>query len=225
MKVAEAVREVLKTYPYLNEFLQEGIINASALARKIAPAVKGMTGLRKVQHEAIMVSILRYASELKGETAAAVMKVVAESTLTVKTDMMYLNVQKTVSNLKALEEFYPKIRWSDGDIFFIVQGISEILVVVDRKNYQPLLKKLGDREARLQYKSTAIVILHSPAAAAGPGLPGLIAYVTTPISKAGISIEILTMSRDTIILVEESDLTRAFNILKEMIENCRRVAG
>ncbi len=98
----------------------------------------------------------------------------------------------------------------------MVQGINDISIVVDRSNYEKLYKTLIDVD--LQYPSTAILILHSPPEASGPGV---IHYLTAPIAKAGIAIEMHTLKQDTIFLVDEKNSSEVFSILKKIIDRCR----
>ena len=174
---------------------------------------------KKANKEAVIMSIIRYSENLKSKNIPkSILEVIKKSTITLKTDMMYLNIPKTIINLKILETFYSKIQWDKGEIFFIIQGISEISVVLDSSNYTKLKKKLNADEIELQYPQTALLIIHSPPEAAGYGV---LNYLTKPIADAGISIEVLTMTRDTIILVDEKNSAKLFQVLKDMIDNSR----
>ena len=220
LSISDLVKEKLENYPYLDEFLREECVNYSALAEKILPEIEKIVGKKKVNKQAIVVSIIRYAKNLKTQDISKeVLKTVASSNLTLKTDIMYLNIPKTIENLKTLESFYQNIKWDKGEIFFIIQGIGEISVVVDKSNYTSLKNKLKDTNIELQFPTSSIIVLRSPVEAAGPGF---INFVTKPIAKAGISIEMLTMTRDTIFLVDETNSSKLFEVLKKLIDECRK---
>ncbi|HLC91296.1 MAG TPA: ACT domain-containing protein [Candidatus Nanoarchaeia archaeon] len=221
--VSEATRRIVDTYPYLKQFLTENCVNFSALSEKIQGNVSKLMGVQKASKQAILMSIIRYAQEIKAENfPQAVIKAVANSTLTLKTSIAYLNIPKTMDNLKALESLYHQIDWNKGEIFFIVQGIGEISVVVDSANIEHLLKVIDTRKVYWQFPSTAIVIMHSNEDA---GAPGIINYLTSPVAKAGISIEMLTLTKDTIFLVEEKNAVTLFEILKGLTNSCQRMVG
>lgn len=221
MSVSEAVKKVLANYPYIDEFLNDELVNYSALAVKITPKLREIAGREKINREAAVMGIIRYAQTLKAEKLPkAVLETVAKSTITLKTDIMFTTMPKTIKNLKTLEKFYSKISWDKGEVFFIVQGISEISVVIDKANHQGLVSELKGEKISHQYPETSIIIVHSPPQAAGPGF---IHFVTGPIAKAGISIEMLTLTHDTIFLVDAKNSAKLFEILKTLIDECRKI--
>lgn len=91
---------------------------------------------------------------------------------------------------------------------------------MDRSNYLALKKKLGTQKIELQFPKTAIIIIHSPPEAA---TEGFIHFITKPIAKARIGIELLTMTRDTIFLVDEKNASKLFEILKNLIDSSREL--
>ncbi|MDO8428401.1 MAG: hypothetical protein Q7S92_04255, partial [Candidatus Diapherotrites archaeon] len=57
--LSKAISNYLSNYPYIKIGLKEGIINYSALARKISPEIEKTTS-KKVNEETVMVAIKRY---------------------------------------------------------------------------------------------------------------------------------------------------------------------
>jgi len=219
--IANATKEVLANYPYMDSFLESGCANFSALAEKIKPQVENILNKKNVNKEAIIMSIIRYSRELKTDDIPAVLiKSFAKSTLTLKTDMMYLNIKKTVHNLKILEDMYQNVDWEKGELFFIVQGIGEILVVLERVKYEILKTKIDANDVELEFTETAIIMMRSPEEIAEAG--GLL-HTIKPIAEARIQIEIITMLRDTVILVEEKNASKLFDILKNLIDKSRQL--
>jgi aspartokinase len=219
--ISETVKQILSNYPYLDEFLESKCVNFSALAQSITPQVRSILKKDKINKDAVIVSIIRYANTLTPGTASKKIRYsLAKSNISLKTDIMYLNIPKTFRNLQILNEFYSKIKWNEGEILFIVQGISEISVVIDSSNYHELKKRLGNQKTELPFPKTAIIILHSPPEAS---TEGFIHFITKPIAKAKINIEMLTLTRDTIFLVDEKDASKLFEILKEVVDNSRKL--
>lgn len=219
--ISESVKVVLANYPYMEEFLRDECVNYSALARKITPIIEKKVG-KKIKQEAIVMSIIRYAQSISGNDWPKLLaKIFAKSTVTLKTDMMYITIPKTISNLKVLESFYSKIDWGAGENYFIVQGLNKISVVLDKHKYEDLTNSLNKDDIGIQYPLTSILMIHSPPEAAGPGF---IYYMSRDIAKAGISIEMHTMTEDTIILVDDKDASKLFDIIRNQINFCRDLA-
>ena len=221
--ITEAVKEILQTIPYLDEFFREGCVNNSALAEKIHKEVEQRVGKKHVNKEAIIMSVIRYGQHLESENLSKItLKAIAGSTLTLRTDMVYCTIPKTITNLKMLENIYNKIEWSKGETFFIVQGIGEISVVLDKERFPLLEKEINKQEISFQFPNTAIVIVHSPPEATAPGF---IHFITRDIAKAGISVELLTMTHDSIFLVDEKNATKLVEIIKKTIDNARAISS
>jgi len=219
LTIADAVRKVLVNHPYIDQFFRDKCVNYSALAENITPKLKEILSRNKINKEAVIMSIIRYSANLKSQDISKkVLLAVAESNITLKTDIMYLNIPKTIENLRKVEKFYSKINWDKGELLFLVQGISEISVVVDKSNYPILKNMLKDQQIELQFPLSSIVILHSPKDAEGPGF---IHFITKPIANAGISIEMLTLTRDTIFIVDQKNSSKLFELIKDLIEESR----
>lgn len=62
--ISSLVRDKLKRRPTILRHLQDGLINATALARKIRPEIEGASG-EKVSLEAITAAIIRYTKEIQ----------------------------------------------------------------------------------------------------------------------------------------------------------------
>ncbi|MBS1266402.1 MAG: hypothetical protein MAG795_00369 [Candidatus Woesearchaeota archaeon] len=218
LSISEATRKVLKSYPYLDGFLKKELANTNAVARFIKPKVKKLIQKEKINDQAIVMAIIRYCQDLEKNLAKSVLKAVASSTLTLKTDMMYLNIEKSFQNIKIIENFSKQINWNQGEVFYFVQGIAEILVVLDKINYEKFKEKLKNQEIKLQFPSVAVVVIRSPIDS-----PGVIHFLTKDIAEAGISIEMITLTRDTIMFCDERNATRLLEILKNQIEFCRKL--
>lgn len=216
--ISDATKEILSNYPYMDDFLEKKCVNYSALAEMITPKISEMLKKTKINKQAVIISIIRYSQDLRNKNISKhLLTIISESNLTLKTDIMYINVPKTIANLKIVESFYSKIKWDKGEIFFVMQGIGEISVVLDNSNYKLIEKHFIKSEIEIQFPTTAIVIVHS---SSDPG-PGFIHYLTKPVAQAGISVELLTMTRDTILLVDEKNATKLFEILKMLVDEAK----
>ena len=221
LTIMDVTKQILSNYPYMDEFLMDGCANYSAVAEKIMPKIKEQLGRKNIQKEAIIMSVIRYTKSLEARKISSdILTTVANSNITLKTDIMYLNIPKSIENLRIVEKFYQKIHWEEGELLFVVQGLSEISVVIDKTNYAQLKKMLGEQPVVLSFPLSSIIIMHSLSEIT---CPGFIHYVMKPVALAGISIELLTLMRDTIFVVDQKNSSRAFELLKTVIDESRNL--
>jgi len=219
--VAEIVRDLLASNPSVNDALKMGIANYSSLARKIYPTVKRKLG-KSVNKETIIVAIRRYAQTLGKETLSKdIVQTLGNSTLSLKSDIAYLTLNRTDPKIfTTLQKLYEKIDWSKGEIMYIVQGISEIMVVLDNKNVDKLLKLFPKKSLLKRFHDMAIIVMKSPIDAAY--VPGFIHFLTEKLAEKGINIELISTPCETHILVSEEDATQTYEILKRLVDISRK---
>ena len=218
-KVAEVVREILENYPYMKDFLLMDVVNHSALARMVEPELR-RRHKGKITKDAVIVAIKRYARGLeKKSISKKLIELFASSDLTLKSDIVYMILQKNIPVFKKLEGLYSEIAWDKGEILFVLQGRGDILVVIDERNMDKLRKVVDEREIEKVFDNSAVIIMYSPLETGET--PGFISHVTTLLGNQGINMEFLSMGRDSIFLLSERDATRAFGILKKCIMESR----
>ena len=113
MKIQESVEKILKNWPFARWGLKEGLINASALARRIEPEVSKMIG-KKPSSEAVLVSIYNFQDGLE-KVNEEIEGVVRESYFSVESGVATVNTEvdgamavikglkKTVSIIRTVE--------------------------------------------------------------------------------------------------------------------------
>ena len=174
---------------------------------------------------AIIVAIKRYAQSLgKPPISEDVLRTFGNSTLSLKSDITYLTLNRTDPKIfTALQKLYEKIDWSKGEILYIVQGITEVMVVLDDKNFDKLLKLFSKRSILEKFSDMAIIAMKSPIDAAY--IPGFIHFLTEKLAEKGINIELISTPCETHILVSEEDATQAYGILKRLVDISRKQIG
>lgn len=213
MTIQESVSELLKSKPYLEESLADGLINTSALARQFSDEVSKMIG-KKANKGAIVMAIQRHSpgkltivkikasNLLKGLT-----NIIVRSDISVFT---YSNSSTLPGRLAELSSIFSK---TVGLFYTFSQGAFETTIILNQ-TAEPELKMVFLEESQIARTSDlACITLYLPDE--NIEIAGYYYYILKLIAWEGINIvEILSTTNEfTLILVEE-DVDKAFSVLK-----------
>ncbi|MEK6957393.1 MAG: ACT domain-containing protein [archaeon] len=212
--LAEIVRQEINAMPHVKTSLGDGIINYSALARKLIPTLGTKLG-KKLNEESVIVSIKRYADELDtSEINATYLDSFANSELTLQDNMAYVHFRKTPKVASKIEELLRESDWRIGEMRIAIQGAEQVMLIAKKNRVQKLLDELED-EKLLALTDRALITFRMPLESYAAY--GVIAELSQIIAKKGISIEIVTTPPDLHFLVDEKDAERTYTVLKEII--------
>ncbi|MFH1424993.1 MAG: ACT domain-containing protein [archaeon] len=196
--LAKTVRENLEKKPYLLYAMENGIINYSALAEKIKPAIVETLG-RKVSNDAIAVSARRFAETLSKEASVQetkLLKLLSKSQISMKNCVVDITFKKGELKVKGFKPIHTS-SGSNADTLVIN---NEDLEKVDVVNAIEIRKNLVE------------IALISPIDV--EETLGFVEYTTGLLSAEGINIvEVISCYTDTIFIVDEKDATKAYELL------------
>ncbi|MFQ6076500.1 MAG: hypothetical protein ACE5Z5_10265 [Candidatus Bathyarchaeia archaeon] len=213
--IARTVQSLIDSDPSLQDAIQRGYANYSAIARILRPRVEEITGNR-VKLESIITSVRR-AKVAFQPTQSNITGIIAKSTINVRTDVAKISVEKT---RRALEAVRRVLADSSGEFLQVLEGTSAVTIIFDQRLFNRVAP-LFQREHILDEKrNLAAVIVHSPREIINT--PGCAIAFYNPVSRKGVNIE-ETMScfTDTIIVLRMEDVVEAFNALTDMISEAR----
>jgi hypothetical protein len=219
--LAEVVRELVDSYPYLKDGLSLGVVNYSAMARKLREPIVKKVG-KNVNEETIIVALRRYADSLAKEgsepISSQLKEIISKSTMSLRDDIICFILNRSPVVLKALQELYNKIEWEKGEFMFLICGIGEIMVVVDSIN-RSKVEELVENEIVDRFDELATVTVRSPMDV--EKIPGFLHHFAEKTSDRGISIEIVSTARETHFIVNRKDAMEVYKIFKETIDRAR----
>ena len=213
--IQEAVETTIRKTPFIEEALNEKLINVSALARIILPEVT--TILKKeVKVGAVMMAINRLspASELR------IRKNIKKLTINlgdfiVRSDLCDFTFKNTRSLLKEIAKILTKSS-EDKDYFLTVsQGIFETNIVTS-KNLQPFVEDIFDKEEMIKsVMDLASITIKLPKENLEQS--GIYYFILKQLAWADIPLqEIISTTHEMTIVVKEKDINETFSILMDM---------
>lgn len=213
--IAEIVNEIISESPFLEEALNENLINISSLARKIKPDVEKR--LRKeIKEGAIVMAINRLPVNrfLKiSKTVNALMKEIGD--IIVRSDLMSYTFLNSFDLRKKQTSLMQQLQNSLGAFYTFSQGISETTIIIS-KAYENQMEGIF-KEEQLIKKTTNLssVILKLPEI--NSETPGLYYFILKNLAWEGVNInEVISTSNEFTIVVSDTDISKAFLVLLKL---------
>lgn len=216
---AELVREEIKSSLFLNETLKKGLINYSALVRLLLPKIQLKN--KKANFQSVLIAIQRYYDEHKEKSDKDILgELLKDSELIMKNRIYSLTIERTKPAMSLINKVSQEIRWDMGDIMFFIQGSAEITIIIDEKNkkkFDCLGKKIIEKKANLSLLSLREV---GETTSYSKDVPGFLSALTSTLSDNSINvIDIASTYRQIIFVLDEKDLTRAYESLDKLIKH------
>jgi hypothetical protein len=212
MNISQAIDEIIPKSPFLEEALAEGLINITALARRIKPEIEKRL-FKEVKTSAVVMAISRRPSTMTLRTSRIVKEFMRELGDTiVRSDISEFTFLNS-GDLSSANMRLMKAASDEKDLFCTIsQGIFETTIVVSTI--------LNDRVATI-YEAERMINSKSQLCSITLRLPqrntevsGVYYYLLKNLAWAGLNIcEIISTSNEVTFVVAESDVDRAFSIL------------
>jgi hypothetical protein len=217
--VSKAVREQVDGDSLMQEALARGIVNISAAARLLRPAVAFRTG-RSVSEEAVITSLKRIRGTYRKGTLGY-LRILARSSIEVRTDLAVVSVQ-------AIPEVSAKIRdiaFRNYDSLLQISSSPTAYTLVFERNLLGYLRGRFEDDQMMEARTElAALIIHSPEEIVET--PGCVAAIYNRVARGGINVvDTVSNYTDTIIVVKMEDVVNAFTAVTDLISEARRQGG
>lgn len=207
---AARVREYIDAHPSIRDSLQMDLINLSALARKIVKETDVES------EDAALIACRRYIVP-PGYRAreSAVKGVLRKSKIEIHSKVAIITVRPSFDLFRELGRVTPKF-FEGGRLFRIVQGSHGVTLICDDTVADEILEVLSRRDVIQMNRGLVEMVVTSPDDIAET--PGVIAYLLAALASNGINLnEAMSCHTDTIFLVSESDMMKAFTALNKCL--------
>ncbi|MEM2153530.1 MAG: hypothetical protein QXY76_01330 [Nitrososphaeria archaeon] len=214
--VSKTVKEIILNDIFLQASIRGQYCNYSAIARRIKPLVD-----KKIGYDSDIQSIVTALKRLKLSLTFSpknVKMVLADSNLSVRTGVAKITVEKTRTTTIKFSEL---IRKYINSIIHVSIGSTAITIIMDEMYTEEALE-LFERSTVLENKRNlaAIIVTSTPEIT---DVPGCAISIYERLFSAGINIEDTTSSyTDTIIILKNEDVGKAFETLNELINETKR---
>ena len=211
--IAEKVKHIIETRPFLHEGLSRGIINHAALAEEIRPLVEREVR-KSVTFSAVNMAIRRGSQRIQDSTRTQA-HFDTNCDITLKSDLVAVAVNKQEYLHRRLQKLYGELDFGRGDFLTITQGIHEMLIITNERYTERLQKLMGD-DIIYSSQNLATLTIRIPRDAVDQ--PGLFYVASRALAWEDINIvDIVSTYTELTFVFHENDVVAAFNCLKELI--------
>ena len=213
--IQETVEVIISRTPFIEEAMQEKLINVSSLARSIKPEVESILG-KKVKSGAIMMAINRISPihilRIRKNIKSLSLKL---GDFIVRSDLFDYTFKNTSTLHKQISLLFSEIGSNRESFFTVSQGIFETNIVIS-KNLKPFIEKYFSKEKMVNSMSQlASITIKLPKINVEQS--GVYYFILKQLAWANIPVqEIISTTNEITLVVKEDDINKTFSILIEL---------
>ena len=211
--LAEKTRVYIDAHPSVKDCVSKGLVNYSSLARAI------MKELDLDNEEAVMIACRRYASKMGVSTdhEISILNILKDSRLEMRMKTCIVTAKNDWSVLHKMDNLFKDL-WNEDSIMQIVQSASAVTIIADKMLKERIIDTVGRFNILKIRENLVEITVKSPEKIVETS--GVIAYLITNLSDAGINIEeTVSCHTDTVFIVGEYDMINAYSVLTKCIQS------
>ena len=212
--ISSVVEGYIKSKPFLQSALAQGIINLTSLSRNIKPEIEEQLG-KEVRNGAIVMALKRLSADLEFRATHKILKVLknigeitVRSSLTDYTfmlsDTILTQQAKLLQAIDSQDTFYTSSR-----------GVNETNIVVSN-SMNPVVEEIFSSEKLLQ-KEENLSSISVKLPAENVVVPGIYYFIFQRLAWEGIILnEVISTTNEFTIIVGEDQIDKAFKVIKDL---------
>ncbi|CEN36813.1 aspartate kinase [Capnocytophaga cynodegmi] len=214
--VSSAVENYIKSKPFLQTALSQGIINLTSLARIIRKEIQNDTTNREVRNGAIVMALKRLSTDMEFRSTHRIVRVlknigeiIVRSNLT---DYTFL-VSETILNSQA--ELLKKIQ-NSKDIFYTTsRGVNETSLIVSNSIEATVEEVFRNEKCLHKFTNLGSISVKLPEE--NVSVPGIYYFIFQRLAWEGVSMnEVISTANEFTIIVPEYQVDVAFKVIKDL---------
>jgi hypothetical protein len=214
-KLSEIVEEEIKRSPFLMESLREGLINISALARKIQKPVEKIIG-KGVQTNTIIMSINRLPMQLEQKQEPNLVRFISKlRDVRVRSNIVDYTFVSSGTLIHAQTSLLLRAAELPKSFHSISQGVTETTILVDESLEKDLIHIFLKEKCIERERDLTVLTFLLPAE--NRVLYGFYYFILREFAWNGINlVEVISTSNEFTLVVSTKDLDAAFKVLSTL---------
>ncbi|WP_299619055.1 hypothetical protein [uncultured Tenacibaculum sp.] len=213
--IQEAVEITIRKTPFIEEALNEKLINVSSLARLILPEVAQQLK-KEVKVGAVMMAINRLSPANELRIRKNIKKLALDlGDVIVRSDLCDFTFKNTSTLFKRIATILGEASENNDLFLTISQGIFETNIVAS-KTLQPLIKETFEKEVLINnVNDLASITIKLPKENLEQS--GIYYFILKQFAWANIAVqEVISTTHEMTIVVKEQDVNETFSILMDL---------
>jgi len=212
--IQQAISKIIKARPFLEEAIEEGLINLSSLARTLIPDVETLLS-KPVKKGAIVMALKRHQpGRLSSINIKAGSLLNNLSNIIVRSNISVFTFENSSSLYGRVTSLSASLSDQKGLFFTFSLGVFETTLIVNTRLEQQINEQFAIEHQLAFHNSLSCITLYLPDE--NTEIAGYYYYILKLIAWEGINIvEVLSTTNEFSIIIHENDVDRAFSVLKK----------
>jgi hypothetical protein len=217
IRINEAVEEIIREKPFLEQSISEGLINTSALARQIKPQIEKRLG-KNVQAGAIVMAIKRMPIRPAIHSKKNINTLYENlNDLTVRSKLAIFNYQNSPTLMSCQGQLTEKIRTKDDIFYTYSRGLNESTLVISHSMSDTVHNIFKDENLKwhaANMSAITIKLQHE-----NTSTPGLYYQILKILAWQNINIsEAVSTTNEFTLITQQSNINKAFQAFSVFLE-------
>lgn len=212
--IPETVENIIKKSPFLAESLSQGIINISALARKIKLQVENEV-MKEIQIGAIVMALNRLSKRMQAKTTEEKKMFGSAPDLMVRSNLIEITFVNSEFLLQKQRLLMERMENSRNYFLTFTLGIFETTIIAGKELKPEIIAIFNEERIISQFDNlSAITVLLPPGTAL---IPGAYDFILKSLAWENINIvEVVSTFNEFTMILKSIESDRAFSIIKRL---------
>ncbi|MDO5608197.1 MAG: aspartate kinase [Capnocytophaga sp.] len=213
--ISSAVEHYIKTKPFLQTALSQGIINLTSLSRIIRKEIQNEVG-KEVRNGAIVMALKRLSMDMEFRSTHRITKVLKEiGEITVRSNLSDYTYLMSDTLLNNQAELLARIRLNKDIFYTSSRGVNETSIIVSN-TIDGYMESVFAHE-KLLYKFSNLASISVKLPEENISIPGIYYFIFQRLAWEGINMnEVISTANEFTIIVPEESIDVAFKVIKDL---------
>jgi hypothetical protein len=213
--VPEAVESIVAGAPFLEDGLALGILNLSALARRLRPRVEGALH-KEVSDAAVMMALKRLAPRFTSRSAEVNRLLRRMGELTVRSSLVEFTFRNSDTILERQKELLAAIHRRKDSFLTVTQGVVEVTVVASAALAEKIEEVFAGEKTVSRLDDLSAINIRLPRETVHT--PGVHYVLLKQLAFADINVvEVVSTYTELTVVISHKEVDRAFTVLKRFL--------
>lgn len=209
--IGELVNEYLKSHPFIEQAMEENLINYSSLARQIRPLFEKQL-MKRVEASAVGMALRRRAKYIQKKKNSY--PIIRPEELIVRSGIVEYTFEKSDTISAAVASFLHLTAKEKKYFSVVTEGVFEVAVIMS--NHYEHIAKETFRDEKITARQTNISAITLRLPTNNVVVPGVYHRFLQKLAWDNINIvDLVSTLTEFTILLSEDEVDRAFTLLKE----------
>ncbi len=215
MTVAEAVRHYIKTHPFVEEGLTDGIINYAGLARRMLPVIQDRCP-QPVKEGAIIMALKRLSPGYYYQVSAGIRKFLHRlGQFTVRYGIIDYTYQNSPSLLGRQEDVFRHVASHTGLFYSFSQGLTESTIVASKELHDQIDSLFSGEQLLAHKDNLAALTIMLPKD--NTEISGIYYFIFKELAWQNINVvEVISTTNEITLVVNERDVEESFRLVRRL---------